>query len=214
MKTFRVIALGCKAAQYESAQFAAALRRLGLSPASAGQQADLCLVHTCAVTAEAMRKSRQAVRAAARDNGTAVVAGCWAADDERSAGAIARVQWVIPNLDPAEAIRELTAWVRRQHGGDEGGASAGQAVGTTQAAGLGPSEDEGWISAKLPSAAGGHGQRPATSPTFNIQTPPGGVKPKFESGERTGAFAMCPPTNACSDPSPVAGEVPRLAGGA
>src|SRR4030095_6286096 len=61
MKTFCVETLGCKVNHYESEQIAALLRSRGLVETEASH-ADLRVVNTCSVTAEAAAKSRQSAR--------------------------------------------------------------------------------------------------------------------------------------------------------
>ncbi len=74
--------LGCKVNQYESQQIRELLESFGLRPAVAGQQADLAVVNTCAVTVSASRKNRQAIRRLSRGGRTpVVVVGCGASAD-------------------------------------------------------------------------------------------------------------------------------------
>ncbi len=82
MTKFHVINLGCKVNRVESDVFAATLMSQGASPASSSD-ADLIVVNTCAVTGEAEKKTRKALRQALRANGSArvVVTGCAAALD-------------------------------------------------------------------------------------------------------------------------------------
>lgn len=82
---YQLLTLGCKVNQYESQQIREVLHSIGLEPASPGDAADIAIVNTCAVTATATRKNRQAIRRAARNGQTAVVViGCGAsADAER-----------------------------------------------------------------------------------------------------------------------------------
>lgn len=70
--------LGCKVNQYETQAMETLLRARGAEPAGA-EVADVVLVNTCAVTAEAGRKSRQAVRRLAEAHPGALVAvsGCF-----------------------------------------------------------------------------------------------------------------------------------------
>jgi len=85
MKTFRTATLGCKVNQYETREIEELLERGGLACAAEGAAADLVVVNTCIVTAEAARQSRQAVRRLARENPGArlVVTGCYATGPER-----------------------------------------------------------------------------------------------------------------------------------
>ena len=60
---------------------------------------DLTIVNTCAVTAEAVRQARQAIRRAARDNPgrPVVVTGCAAAIDPAGFAAMPEVPTATPN---------------------------------------------------------------------------------------------------------------------
>jgi len=73
---FRVEVLGCKVNQYEAEQIKELLAQAG-DEAREGE-ADLLVIHSCAVTAEAIRKLRQTVRraAAANPQATIFVSGC------------------------------------------------------------------------------------------------------------------------------------------
>jgi threonylcarbamoyladenosine tRNA methylthiotransferase MtaB len=70
--------LGCKVNQSEMEGAARRLRERGIAVVARGRSADLVLVNTCTVTAEADAKSRQAVRRARRTSPDAqvVVTGC------------------------------------------------------------------------------------------------------------------------------------------
>ena len=73
--------VGCKVSQADSEAAGARLVAAGLEGASSPGSADIAVVHTCAVTAEAERKSRQLVRRLARRGLRVVVAGCAARRD-------------------------------------------------------------------------------------------------------------------------------------
>jgi threonylcarbamoyladenosine tRNA methylthiotransferase MtaB len=79
-KTFKIITLGCKVNQCESASLREALIRTGWVPAERGGSADLAIVNTCIVTQRASYQSRQAIRKAIRENPSALTAatGCYA----------------------------------------------------------------------------------------------------------------------------------------
>ena len=78
--SFRVITLGCKVNQYESAHLTEALTEAGWHRAPENGNADVTIINTCVVTKRAAYQSRQAVRRALRDNPTGVTAaiGCYA----------------------------------------------------------------------------------------------------------------------------------------
>ncbi len=77
---FRVITLGCKVNQYESAYFKDSLVRAGWREAERGERAHISVVNTCIVTQRAAHQSRQAIRKAVRENpaGLVVAVGCYA----------------------------------------------------------------------------------------------------------------------------------------
>jgi threonylcarbamoyladenosine tRNA methylthiotransferase MtaB len=79
-KTFKIITLGCKVNQYESAYFEEAMRGAGWDRARGDEAADAVIVNTCIVTQTAAHQSRQAIRKAIRQNPDANVAavGCYA----------------------------------------------------------------------------------------------------------------------------------------
>lgn len=74
-----IYTLGCKVNQYETQAMETLLREHGHLPCSEGEIADAVIVNTCAVTAEAGRKSRQAIHRLREENPDAVVAvsGCY-----------------------------------------------------------------------------------------------------------------------------------------
>ncbi|MDQ1336060.1 MAG: threonylcarbamoyladenosine tRNA methylthiotransferase MtaB [Thermodesulfobacteriota bacterium] len=80
LKKFRVITLGCKVNQYESAYFNEALTQAGWRVAGRDETANAVIVNTCIVTQRAAHQSRQAVRKAIRENPAGYVAavGCYA----------------------------------------------------------------------------------------------------------------------------------------
>jgi threonylcarbamoyladenosine tRNA methylthiotransferase MtaB len=79
-KSFKIITLGCKVNQYESAYLFEALDSAGLIRAGDGDHADIHIVNTCIVTQTASRQSRQEIRKAIRENPGAIVVatGCYA----------------------------------------------------------------------------------------------------------------------------------------
>ena len=76
----RTHTLGCKVNQYETEFLREGLASIGYADAQPGEEADLCVVNTCTVTAEGDSKSRQMVRRLNRENPAAkiVVMGCYA----------------------------------------------------------------------------------------------------------------------------------------
>lgn len=74
-KKVGIITLGCRVNQYESAYISEVLKNKGYEVVSEGDDCEYYVVNTCAVTAESERKSRQAVRKAAKNARVAVI-GC------------------------------------------------------------------------------------------------------------------------------------------
>ncbi len=104
LQTYLVSVLGCKVNQYDAQQIEQLLERYGLEKAPRSDDADVIVVHTCGVTADAARKSRQTIRKAQRDNPLArvIVTGC-AANDE-----LTKV-----DQDPVFRVPAGADWLRR-----------------------------------------------------------------------------------------------------
>lgn len=118
-----IISLGCRMNIAESERMRAML---------AGEE-NLVVVNSCAVTAEALRQTRQAIRRARRDNPAArlVVTGCAAEIDRSSIGAMDEVDalvanaakldpraWNVPGEAPPLAPARTRAFVAVQNGCD------------------------------------------------------------------------------------------------
>ncbi len=88
-----VITFGCRLNGYESDVMTAHARRAGLDRA--------VIVNTCAVTAEAERQARQAIRKVRRERPDAeiIVTGCAAAVNPASFAAMPEVSRILPNAD-------------------------------------------------------------------------------------------------------------------
>lgn len=90
-----IVSLGCRMNIAESERMRAMLRGQG----------DVVVVNSCAVTAEAVRQTRQAIRRARADHPAArlIVTGCAAEIEREAIGAMAEVDGIVPNaakLDP------------------------------------------------------------------------------------------------------------------
>ncbi len=92
-KETNVITLGCRLNAYESSVIEGHARD--------GDLRGAVIINTCAVTAEAVRQSRRAVRRARRDNPRAkiIVTGCAAQIDPKAFGEMAEVDHVIGNAE-------------------------------------------------------------------------------------------------------------------
>src|SRR6266849_7299755 len=106
-RTCRLVTLGCKVNQYETQYVKEALEANGYREAGPGEAADLCIVNTCTVTAEADAKGRQLIRRLAQSNpGSAVVVmGCYATREPETVARLPGVTRVI--TDKARLALEL-----------------------------------------------------------------------------------------------------------
>ena len=93
----RIITFGCRLNAYESEVIRAQARAAGLE--------DAVIVNTCAVTAEAERQARQAIRRARREHPSArlIVTGCAAQIDPESYARMAEVDQVLGNEEKLRA---------------------------------------------------------------------------------------------------------------
>ncbi len=91
------LTFGCRLNAYESEVVKSEAEKAGL--------ADALIVNTCAVTAEAVRQAKQAIRKARRDNPgrRIIVTGCAAQTEGRTFGDMAEVDLVIGNEDKMKA---------------------------------------------------------------------------------------------------------------
>lgn len=110
MITFYLHSLGCRLNQSELEALARALAERGGQVVDDPAWADICVVNTCAVTAEAERKTRHLLRALARANPRARIAvlGCAATLRPEELASFPGVAWVIPNEEKARAVEALS----------------------------------------------------------------------------------------------------------
>ena len=103
MAGLEIITFGCRLNAYESEVIRARAREAGLAGA--------VIVNTCAVTAEAERQARQAIRKARRRHPDAriIVTGCSAQIDPAPYAAMAEVDQVLGNGEKLEAASYKTA---------------------------------------------------------------------------------------------------------
>ena len=102
--------LGCKLNFAETASLRDQLLAAGIADAPKGQPADLCIVNTCSVTAEADQKCRQAIRRLGRQNPEAriVVMGCYAQLQPDLLRQIPGVALVLSQEQKAQAFEHIT----------------------------------------------------------------------------------------------------------
>ncbi len=103
--------LGCRLNQSEIEALGRQLAALGHVIVEDPALAEICVVNTCAVTAEAERKTRHLLRALARANPQARIAvlGCAASLRGEELSAFPNVAWVIPNEEKERAAERIAA---------------------------------------------------------------------------------------------------------
>jgi threonylcarbamoyladenosine tRNA methylthiotransferase MtaB len=110
MTRFFVQNFGCRATQADGAALEAQLAGRGLAVAEERESADLVVLNTCTVTAEADSDARSAIRRIHRENPGAriLVTGCYA---QRAPDEIAKmpgVEWVVGNSHKTQIAELLT----------------------------------------------------------------------------------------------------------
>ena len=97
--------LGCRLNAAEVERLGCQLLGGGFTPAARLEEADVIVLNTCAVTAEAAHKSRQRLHLLHRRNPQAAIAvlGCWVTAEPEAAGAQPGVTWALPNSDKPRA---------------------------------------------------------------------------------------------------------------
>ena len=101
--------LGCRLNEAELEHWANEFITRGVRVTVSPLQADMIVINTCAVTGEAVRKSRQIIRRTHRHNPSAkiIVSGCFSSLNPEIAGEIEGIDLVIPNRDKDKLV-EIT----------------------------------------------------------------------------------------------------------
>jgi threonylcarbamoyladenosine tRNA methylthiotransferase MtaB len=104
--------LGCRLNYAEMESLGRELAAAGHQLVASPEQADVCVLNTCAVTGEAARKSRQQARQLVRANPTARLAltGCYATLDPETAHALPGVALVVGNQHKERLAELLQPW--------------------------------------------------------------------------------------------------------
>ena len=103
-----VFTLGCKVNEVESGQIMTALESLGLEVSDKLEFADLYVLNTCAVTAEAEKKSRQLVARAKKFNPQAKIYVCGCASQKDNAPYFQRgASGVFGTADKFEVVKKI-----------------------------------------------------------------------------------------------------------
>lgn len=100
--------LGCRLNEAELETWAQAFQNAGHQITRKVDEAQAVIINSCAVTADAARKSRQLIRRVHRDNPTAklVVSGCYATLNEDEAAQLLGVDLVVSNKDKNQLVEQ------------------------------------------------------------------------------------------------------------
>ncbi len=104
--------LGCRLNEAELETWAQAFQKAGHQITREVKQAHVVIINSCAVTADASRKSRQLIRRVHRDNPSAklVISGCYVSLNEDEAAQLLGVDLVISNKNKDQLVEQtLTA---------------------------------------------------------------------------------------------------------
>ena len=117
MTRFYVQNFGCRATQADGAAIEAQLATRGLAESEARHQADIVVLNTCTVTAEADNDARSTIRRVHRENPAAriLVTGCYAQRAPDELAAMPGVAWVVGNSHKTH-IAELLGGPEPYHG--------------------------------------------------------------------------------------------------
>ena len=116
MEAYHVENFGCRASRSDGEAIAAGLRGRGFSEAEAAECAELVVVNTCSVTAEADRTARAFIRRVRRRNPHArvVVTGCYAQRAPKEIAALAGVDAVVGNSHKGLVVDAAASLMTRQ----------------------------------------------------------------------------------------------------
>ncbi len=110
MTTFHIEQFGCRATQADAAAIERQLLERGFSPSVKAASADVVVINTCTVTANADSQARQAIRHFHAENPGAqiIVTGCYAQRAPEELAQIAGVSWVVGNSHKLEISSLVT----------------------------------------------------------------------------------------------------------
>lgn len=99
MKRVAISTLGCKVNTFESELIMQRLGEFDYQRVDASQPADIYIINSCTVTAEADRQSRQMARKLKRQNedATVIMTGCYAQNNAQAVAGIDEIDWVVGN---------------------------------------------------------------------------------------------------------------------
>ncbi len=109
MKTFYITTLGCKVNQYESDGIISELIENGFKKSDNLEDADICIINTCAVTSRAAMQSRQQIRSIIRSNSDAkiIVTGCHAQTEPEQIDKIENIHAILGHQDKFNIVEAV-----------------------------------------------------------------------------------------------------------
>lgn len=109
MKKVFIKTLGCKVNSFDSQALETQFKNKGYQLASSATEADITVINTCSVTAEAEKEARYLARRYKRENpsATRVLTGCYAQIDSAKIRTLEEVDFVVPN----EVKSHLVEWI-------------------------------------------------------------------------------------------------------
>jgi threonylcarbamoyladenosine tRNA methylthiotransferase MtaB len=112
-RRYRVVTLGCKLNQFDTAALEGLLRRRGLRAGGEGEPAELVVVNTCTVTGRADAEARRLTRRLHRQHPRArlLVTGCYAERDARALASLPGVDAVVGHGDRDSLPGLLDRWL-------------------------------------------------------------------------------------------------------
>lgn len=115
-RTVAIYTLGCKVNQYESDALAALFNQHGYKVVDFNDPADIYVINTCAVTMQAVRKSRQAIRQARRRQKDAlvVVIGCLSQIDAEEVRQLAGVDIILGANNKSQIVEVVEEALARR----------------------------------------------------------------------------------------------------
>jgi len=108
-KRFKIVTLGCKVNQCESAAIGHTLTSARYRETGSQADPDVIIINTCSVTGRAAMQSRQAIRQAIRQYPEAriVVTGCYAQTEPETVSAIQGIHHIVGHRDKLQIVRTL-----------------------------------------------------------------------------------------------------------